>query len=412
MPSVTFTTRGALRKSALREANERLILSAVRQNPSISRPDLARITGLSASSISFIVNRLKQAHMILEEPVDNHARVGRRPTALRLAADAKTAIGVEVAITGSRVALVDLEGKKLREKVVPWHPNYEIVAQRLHAAVAAMLGRSAAGNVLGVGVGIPGSLESRTGRVIAAENLNWFNVEFGRLLRGRLALPFRFENNARVAALAERWFRTPGDRELHDFVFVMMSGGLGAGIITNGRLLEGFSGTAGEFGHISLHPEGRPCSCGSRGCLEEYASDRALLRYYAEESGGNSLPAAEAVLELAGGGDRAALAAVHRMARELALGLSNLVWIFNPEAVVVGGCAGEAWRLVEEPLWEVLRSRLPEYVRAALRVLPSKHTADAVLLGAASLVFSHFFTSFEHGSASGASRPVTISAGA
>lgn len=412
MPSVTFTTRGALRKSALREANERLILSAVRQNPAISRPDLARITGLSASSISFIVNRLKQARMIIEEPVENHAKVGRKPTALRLAEDAKTAIGVEVAVTGSRVALIDLAGKKLREKAVPWHASYEVVAQRLHAAVAALLGGAGSGNVLGVGVGMPGCLDSRTGRVIAAENLNWFNVDFGRLVRGRLALPFHFENNARAAALAERWFSAPGSRQLHDFVFVMTAEGLGAGIVTNGHLLEGITGTAGEFGHIALHPEGRPCPCGSRGCLEEYASDRALLRYYWEESGGCGAPSAQAVMRLAGGGDAAALRAVHRMARELALGLSNLVWIFNPEAVVVGGCAGDAWSLVEEPLWEVLRSRLPEYVRAGLRVLPSKHTTDAVLLGAASLVFSHFFTSFEHGGASGASRPVTIRSGA
>lgn len=409
MPSVTFTTRGALRKSALREANERLILSAVRQNPAISRPDLARITGLSASSISFIVNRLKQAQMLVEEPVADYGKVGRKPTSLRLAEGAKTAIGVEVAISGSRVALVDLAGNKLREKLVPWHPNYEILAQRLHGAVVALLAGSQARNVLGVGVGVPGCMDRHTGRVIAAENLNWFNVEFGRLLRGRLSQRFHFENNARAAALAERWFSAPGDRPLRDFIFVMAAEGLGAGIVTNGHLLEGVSGMAGEFGHISLHPGGRPCPCGSSGCLEEYASDRALLRYYAEECGGDGAAAAGDVVRLAQEGKAAAVRAIHRMAGELGLGLVNLIWIFNPEAVVVGGCAGQAWNLFEEPLWQVLRARLPEYVRAGMRMLPSKHTADSVLLGAASLVFSHFFTSFEHGDADGASRPVTIS---
>lgn len=409
MSSVTFTTRGALRKSALREANERLILNAVRQNPAISRPDLARITGLSASSIGFIVKRLKERDMLLEDLVENYAQVGRPPTALRLAGDAALAIGVEVALSGSRVAVVNVEGATLRQKVVPWYPGYEIMAERLHAAIRNLLAGAHSKRILGVGVGIPGTLEKGTGRVIAAENLNWADVPLGRLLRGRLGLPFFFENNARASALAERWFGAPGGHSPQDFIFIMPAGGLGAGIVAHGDLLEGLDGMAGEFGHMALHPDGYPCACGNRGCLEQYASDRALWRLYRQETGGEAA-SPEEIVKLALGGDPAALRAIEKTAAELAFGLVNLVWIFNPEAFVLGGFAAEAWSLVEEPVWHVLRARLPRYMRARLRVVPSRHRADSVLLGAASMVFSRFFNSFEHGDENGHSRPVRINA--
>ena len=410
MPSVTFTTRGALRKSALRQANERLLLNAIRQNPAISRSDLARITGLSPSSISFIVNRLKREKMVFEEAVANHSQVGRRPTALRLAQDAKRAIAVEVALSGSRVALVDLAGGIVPERLVPWHPNHEILTHRIQSTIRSILGQLDPKQVLGIGVGLPGTVETASGRIIAAENLNWFNLEFGKLLKGRLALPFYFENNAKVAALAERWFTEPGRKAPRDFVFITPVGGLGTGIVTNGHLLQGASGMAGEFGHIVLYPDGRKCPCGNRGCLEQYASDEALCRRYAEEAGADDQRPSDAssIVRMAREGDPTAARALTETARDLALGFVNLVWVFNPEVLVVGGFIAEGWDIVEETIWQVLRSRAPHYILAGLRIYPSRHASDTVLLGAASLVFAQFFTRFHHEGNEGLDSPVLI----
>jgi predicted NBD/HSP70 family sugar kinase len=414
MPSVTFTTRGALQKSALRLANERLVLNAIRQNPGIARSDLSRITGLSASSISFIVSHLRRAKLVSEDPVENHSQVGRRPTVLRLVEDAKMAVAVEVALSGTRVGLVDLAGRLVREKRLPWAPNPEILARRIHALICAFTGQLGPRQALGVGVCLPGTLQRETGKVIAAENLNWLNVDFGRLVRGRLSLPFYFENNAKVAALAERWFTEPGRDSLQDFVFVAPAGGLGTGIVTNGHLLQGASGMAGEFGHISLRADGRKCPCGNRGCLEQYASDTALCRLYAEESGiaGDGAPDASTIVKMAREGDPVAMRVLKSAAFDLGLGFVNLVWVFNPEAIVLGGFYAEAWDLIEETIWEVLRSRAPNYILSDVRIYPSTHAADSSLLGAASLVFSHFFTRFEHGEEEGAPRSVFMHASA
>jgi predicted NBD/HSP70 family sugar kinase len=407
MRTVTFTTRGALKKSALRHANERVIVNAVRQNPGISRADLARITGLAASSISFIVNRLTRAGIVTETPVENHSHVGRKPTALRLGNDVRLAVAVDVAQAGSRVALVNLEGTIVRQKAIDWHINYEIVAERLSRAIRLLVEKHR--DVLGVGVTIPGTLDRATGRVVAAENLKWFDVDIATRMRGGLALPFYFENDARASALAVKWFTVPPTPVPNDFIFLTLTGGLGAGIVARGHLLEGMTGVAGEFGHTLHVRDGLPCECGGRGCLEQYASDKALPRLFARYGDGVGVPGATEIVELATRGDPAAISAIEQAASELAVGLANLVWLLNPAAIILGGYIASVWSLAEPVLWRVLRSRLPQYALAGLRLLPSTHGLDSPLLGAASLVFAHYFTTFEHTEDRGSGNRVLMS---
>ncbi len=412
MPGITFTTRGALRKSALKQANERLILDAIRQNPGVARSDIARLTGLSASSLSFIVGRLKREGLVAEERVENHTHVGRKPTAVRLVEDARLAVAVEVSLSGSTVALADLSGRILRRKVVEWQPNPEIHCQKIHTVIRGYTSQFGSRQILGVGVGLPGTIDRSSGKVVAAENLNWFNVEAGRMLRGNFSLPFYFENNAKLSALAEQWFVEPGQRPLRDFVYIAPLGGLGTGIVTNGHLLQGNTGMAGEFGHIVLKPDGQECLCGNRGCLEQYASDRALFRVYTRLAGHNGGAAVDAsqIARLARDGDEAARQALRQTALALGEGFVSLVWVFNPEAIIVGGYYSEAWDFVEGAIWEALAARAPRYILAGLRILRSKHAADAALLGAASLVLLHFFTRFDHGTDEGTARPVVMHA--
>jgi glucokinase len=161
----------------------------------------------------------------------------------------------------------------------------------------------------------------------------------------------------------------------------------------------------GEFGHIVLYPDGRKCSCGGRGCLEQYASDTALCRSYAEAAQQDGVDALE-VVRRARAGDAAACQALHKAARDLGLGLTSLLWIFNPEAIIMGGFLAAAWDLVQDTVWTTLRARLPNYLLSSLRIYPSQHAADAAVLGAAALVFSRFFTRFEHG---GGDKPVVMS---
>jgi len=373
----------------------------------MSRADIVRMTGLSPSSVTFIVERLKRDKMIYDHEPENHSRVGRPPTALRLRADARMAIGVEITLSGSNIALADLTGHIVRKTVVPWDANYELFFDRVHRAIYAMVDSLSPKQVLGVGVGLPGYIDRNTGKVLGAENLGWFGVEAGRLLRKRLSFPFYYENNAKLSALAETWAFKPGSKRLVNFVFVTMRGGLGTGVIVNGQILQGAYSGAAEFGHTILYPDGRRCPCGNSGCWEQYASDLALCRAYSQQNGGTH-PEADAIVRLAREGDAVALRILRETAHHIGLGFVNLVMALNPEAIVVGDYLAAGWDLVGDVVWSVLRSRVPSYYLAGVRIFPSEHAADSSLLGAVALVLGQFFTSFDHGNTAGSSHSVLI----
>jgi predicted NBD/HSP70 family sugar kinase len=402
MPGITFTTSGALDKAALREANERLVLNTIRQNPSISRADIVRATGLAASSVTYIVGRLSRNNLLIEEESNGQDQVGRRPTALRLRPDSRMVVGVEILLPESRIVLADFNGDIVRTKTVRWHPNNDVFLARVHSAIQTFVEPLGAERVLGVGVGLPGTIDRTSGRVIAAENFNWMGLEVGRVLRGQLPVPFSYENSAKLAALSEMWSSEREGKPLRDFVFVMGRGGLGTGVIVNGQVFQGAHCAGAEFGHTMLYADGRRCSCGNTGCWEQYASDIALCRLYnelREEEKKTAKADIEpgAILQLAREGDPLAHRAVQETARHLGLGLVNLIWALDPEAVIVGDWMAESWDLLEETVWSVVRSRIAGYYLSGLKIAPSKHSADCTLLGAVALVLSRFFSSFDNG---------------
>jgi len=398
---VTFTTRGALNKSALRQANERLILNTIRQNPLVSRADIVRITGLAPSSVTYIVDRLFRNKFIREEEVEGPSQVGRRPTALRLQADARMAVAVEVVKPEARVVLSDLNGDIVRKKTVHWHPSHELFLDRIHRAIRSLTDALPVDRVLGAGVGLPGTIDRASGKVIAAENFSWFGIDAGTLIRGQFAFPFYYENSAKLAALAELWMSEREGRALRDFVFVEVRAGLGTGVIINGQIFQGAHAAAAEFGHTMLYPDGLKCSCGNTGCWEQYASDIALCRIYSELSGKECSESEQTgpsdIVRLAREGDPAARGALQAVFRHVGLGIVNLVWALDPEAIVVGDWLAEAWDMAEEPIWKVVRSRIAGYHLGDLRIMPSRTSTDDVLLGATALVLNRFFNSFDNG---------------
>ena len=399
MSTVTLTTRRVLRKADLREANERLILNLIRQTPDISRSDLVRVTGFSASSVSLIVNRLVRRGWVREDRVEPSAQTGRPPVALRLDADSMLAIGVEISRERTRVAVADLDGRILREKSLPWHPSAKVFLGRLRSAIQAEATACGEGKVLGVGVALPGTIRRDTGRVTAAEGLGWFDIDVGGELSRRSKIPFYYDNNAKLAATAERWYRKLGSPEIKDYVFVTAQGGLGTGVVIDGRILHGSDGEASEFGHTLLYANGRKCICGNSGCWEEYASDRALVRIYAEMEPGEpavATPGAEEIVQLARAGERRALAALSDVAHNLSLGFVNLIYALNPEAIIVGDCLAKAWDLIEKTVWDGLRQRLPQRYLSRITLAPEELGGDSILMGAVANVLSHYFTTFDH----------------
>jgi predicted NBD/HSP70 family sugar kinase len=400
MPTVSFVTSGALQKSALKEANERLVLDAIRRKPGISRAELARRAGLPRTSVTFVVDRLLKSRMIQEGEVVNGGRAGRPAAPLHLRGDSRLAIGVEISRSKSRVVLVDLNGTILRTEPVSWHADPKTFLSRIATAIQTLAGAFPGRRMLGAGVSLPGTIDKSRGHVIGAESLGWVGVDAGELLRSRTRLPLFFENDANLSALAEEWSRPSEGEALRYFVYVRMQGGLGTGVVVDGRVLHGSASASAEFGHVMLDPEGRPCGCGNRGCWEQYASDAALVRAFRESGGVTEADSvfeeAVSVVKLTRSGDAVALGALRRTAHYLALGFVNLIAALNPQAIILGEPFASAWELVEDVVLGELRRRLPPYSVKDLRVLPSRLGEDSALRGAATLVLAHFFTRFDH----------------
>lgn len=395
MRSVTFTTRGALGKSSLREANERLALTYIVRQPGISRLAIARATGLSPSAITGIVERLKDDGLVMDEKTEPTMQVGRPPSNLRLIPGARHVVGVEISPFEATVALADLTGVIVEKREIAADESPEKFLQPAHVAIRDLV-ESSKVPVLGVGVSIQGNLDPSTGEVISATNLRWRNVEAIEILRKDLKVPFHWDNNSNLSAMAEQWFAAPGTAGFDNFVFVTLSGGLGTGLFVDGKLAQGASARAGEFGHMVLYPDGRPCLCGNRGCWEEYASDKALCRLY-NERGGELLTDAMEVVRRSKAGDVAARGAVEETGRNLGLGLMNVIMAMNPAAICLDHFAAHAWEIIEPEIWSVLRGRVKDHWLAGVRIFPSEHAVHSSLSGAVALALSKYFSSFHHG---------------
>ncbi len=273
-----------LRPREMRDRNRALVLDAVARLEPVTRAQLAARTGLTKSSVSSIVTELRSAGLVVEQGAQRGGDLGRPGTALTLARDGLAGLGLEVNVDYLAACVVDL-ARRTRVQFVEVGDN----RARDPAAVAELLARLAGAAVAAAAtqgltisatcVAVPGLVDQETGTVARAPNLGWSDVPLRRLLAGRVPAartPVLVENEANVAALGELWF---GDgAALGDYVHISGEIGVGAGIVVAGQLFRGAHGHAGELGHTTLEPDGAACACGSRGCLELFAGQEAILR--------------------------------------------------------------------------------------------------------------------------------------
>ena len=322
----------------VRDINKRVVLNLIRTRQPLSRADLARISGLQRSTISLIVEELLEDRWVLEGPTGRLPR-GRRPTFLRLN-DERVIIGVDIRPTQITVALADVNGKFASQEVMPTPADPKSAVSAMIARIQRLLDSCRGKKVEGIGISLPGRVERISERLVFAPNLKWPEFDIREPIATATGLEVELENAANACVLAAVWFDHVESRNM---VVVTVSEGIGTGILVNGRLARGLSGMAGEFGHVPLDPNGPVCSCGSRGCWEVFASNRAALRYYFESSAqapGLTFPD---LLSLADQGDGRAAQALEKMAQYLGRGMRMIVAGLDPEQILVVGDLTHAW---------------------------------------------------------------------
>jgi len=380
--------------------NRSVLLEVIRRYGPISRAEIARKTNLSAPSITRIVKDLVAEGLIREVGVGNSSG-GRKPYLLEFNPEAKYIIGVELGETDLVSVLTDLEINCLSRGKVALKMTTEAdkVINILVESVRERIRQSKVDeeDILGIGIGVPGSLDTRAGIIKFSPNFGWKNVPIVKIIERELGIPTFIDNGVRAMTLCEKWFGA--GQGVKNFACVIVGTGIGAGLIINGDLYRGFEEAAGEIGHITILPEGPKCKCGNRGCLETLAAGPSLVRRainrinkHPNSSLANALNknkgdiTADMVIETAKRGDSLACEIVQETGHYLGIGVASLINIFAPEVIIIGGWVAEqAGELLLKAVKESIKNRVFMLSPEKIRILPASFKDNDVAIGAASL---------------------------
>jgi len=364
-----------------RVINRDIVLELIRASQPISRADLARRSGLGRSTVSQIVEQLIGEDWVREGAMGSLPR-GRRPTMVGLNEDL-VAIAVDIHPKQASVALVDLNGRLLSRSLAPLTSDPADSMRLITDCMHRMHRTAPRKSIKGIGISLPGRVNPATQRLIFAPNLKWPEFDIKKMVETRMGLPVVIENDATACLLAELTFsRMDGIR---DAVLVAVAEGVGTCVLANGQLVVGHNGMAGEFGHITVDPNGPRCGCGKNGCWEVFGSCRAALRYYRELRPKGPVIAFQELLNLAEEGDPAAAQALATQAMWIGRGLRMLIASVSPSTILIAGDLTSAWHrfgpVIEKEVADVTLAGDPPLIR------PTHEGEIARLRGAAALVF-------------------------
>jgi predicted NBD/HSP70 family sugar kinase len=375
----------------VRRNNLSAVLNIVHTTGSVTRAQLTRDTGLNRSTIGALVAELVERQLVCETDPDTTNQVGR-PSLVIKPARRTVALAVNPELDAVTIGLVALGGqviKRIRYDTVRVPPVEEVV-NIVSAVVAGMRDElESSYATVGVGLAVPGLVRASDGLVNLAPHLGWHHEPLSEMLEQSLRMPVFAANDAAVGALAESIFGA--GRGVRNLVYLNGgASGIGGGVVSNGALLTGQSGYAGELGHTLVNSAGQLCHCGAYGCLETEVKREALL-----EALGLPVNRVEELDETLrarfadpAGPDAALLELVHRQLDFLSVTLRNAVNLFNPELIVLGGFLGSLFAVAPERVEKAVARSAIQGSRDSTRITRSSLGKDLLMVGAAQLAFA------------------------
>ena len=389
--------RGSLK--LMKKINKSIILDTIRIYDSISRAEISQKTNLSPTTVSTLTEDLIKEEYI-KEIGEGKSRGGRRPILLKFNSNAHFIMGVKLdakritlALTNLKLSIINKARKTIKNTDENWVTRQIIdLVRRIARESSVQLEK-----IIGIGVGTIGMVDTEKGIVEEAINIGWENIPLRDLIKEELDnIPVYIDNVANLAALGEK--RAGIAKKAKNLVYIHLGGGIGAGIILNGEIYEGSNGSAGEIGHTTVEPNGPRCKCGNRGCLENFASGRAIASRAISgllagrktlineiTEGSIDKVTAEVVAEAAKEGDEFALEIWRETAEYLGIAIANLINVYNPEMIIIGGGVAQAGNFLFEPLKRVVEERALPRATKIVKIVPSELQDDASLIGAAAL---------------------------
>ena len=384
----------------VRKINKSILLNMLRIHAPISRARLANLTGLNRGTVSNIVNVLLEEGLVFEEE-QKDSGIGRPAILLGLRPDGGAVIGVEIGVDFITVLLTNFVAETIWETRIPIDPSQTqtgIISQAEQSIDRALfLASEQRLRTLGIGVGLAGLVNVQQGNLIMAPNLHWSNVPLRLMWNQRFRLPIYIENEANLAALGEYYVGLA--RNVDNFIYLSAGIGLGGGIIMDGRLFRGGHGYAGEIGHIQRDPVGEQCGCGRIGCWETQVGPRAVLYRVKKDLKRHSDPVLldacsgdldnltfEIVVNFALEGNILCRQAIEAVAAHLGMGIVDMVHVFDPELVLIGGAFIQAKDILQPIIEKTIFSNVLQPYADRLQIAFSDRGSNDCVLGAVAIV--------------------------
>lgn len=316
----------------------------------------------------------------------------------------KKVIGIDLGGTTAKIGILSQSGDILSKWELPTDISEEgtKIVPNIIQSIKAYLDseKLSSEDFLGIGMGTPGTVNRKNGTVIGAYNLNWRALQpIREQVESSTGIPFFLDNDANVAALGEQW-KGAGNNE-KNVTFITLGTGVGGGLVSDGTLIHGAVDAAGEVGHITVEPGGYECTCGKKGCLEQYASATGIVRLardlakeHSQESDfkklvlNNDPVDSKAIFDAAKAGDEYANFVVDRFAYYLGSALGNIANILNPSTIVLGGGVSKAGEFLVEKVSKVVEEFTFPTIRSVTKIKIAELENDAGMIGAASLVIN------------------------
>ncbi|MGL5042170.1 MAG: ROK family protein [Culicoidibacterales bacterium] len=316
--------------SVSRKINKRLILEAIISSPGISRAELSRATQLNKATVSYIVEELYQAG-IIKFRVEKITTGARKATAIELNETLISQIIIEIKRKKIRLILTNMLGQASQKcEVRIKNITYNSVVQQIKAAISTVVEANQSNNIAAIGISIPATV--RLDKTINfASHFNWKDVDLRGEIEQTFGIKTYLENEANLGAIAEKnlYFQ-----EVESLININVESGVGIGVIQNGKLELGYTGYYGEFGHTTLVPHGKQCSCGNQGCFELYTSELHIMNNYRSQMQNPELKTRDFIAAI-NNNELTALKSYHEFIDYFTIGIHNLLVLINPEVIII-----------------------------------------------------------------------------
>lgn len=379
-------------------SNDEQIINMIRRQGLISKAEIAKMTGLTPATVTNITAKLMEWKLILEDGIGQSSG-GRRPLLLKINPQSAQVIIIHIRSEKIIGYLVNpaLEVLYTEQQKIKGFKKEEVLESM--QTIITQCQQRATAKVLAIGVVLRGPVKSQEGISVFAPNIGWKNVPLKEIIEEQFGLPAFIENDAKALINGEYYFGAIKDAD--SMILLKVSHGIGSGIMFNGKIYRGINGSAGEVGHTTIDIAGPVCSCGNYGCLEALASENALVDmvvraikegqtsvvyHFVNGELANVIP--NVIYQAAEVGDELAIRMLGQVARYLGIGIANVVNIFNPKIVVIGGGIVKARQYIEDIVWQTVLDRSFESSSSVLKIRFSTLATTNTMKGLADIIFA------------------------